>query len=291
MRAVRKSRGRVGGKLEPPGQGRRSRLACPPTDLRERARATSGSKKYVWGRRSRGVSRCAWVSWSRGRQARAAGPRPAQQAHLPTHGPQRKGTCCLRLKKVRVRVGEKERVHAVRGSRGHGGGKLEPPGQGRRSRLACPPTDLRERARAASGSKKYVWGRRSGGYNAVYGSRGHGAGSSRRAKAGAAGSPASRHRTAGGAASGPTAPPPQKKKRGSHEDRSPVSGLGRKRGYGWGCDAGRWKEVDKLQTIKCHTAAQVRHVLLLGHVTPKRSRSRTSKANSVFPHLITANKL
>ena len=26
----------------------------------------------------------------------------------------------------------------------HGGGRVEPPGQGRRSRLTCPPTDLRE---------------------------------------------------------------------------------------------------------------------------------------------------
>ena len=152
MRAMGRPRSRVGGKLEPPGQGRRSRLTCPPTDLRERARATSGSKKHVWGKRSGGI-------------------------------------------------------HAVRGSRGHGGGKLEPPGQGRRSRLTCPPTDLRERARAASGSKKYVWGEKGRRVSTLC------VGpvvmrSSRRAKAGAAGSPASRHRTTG-------AHPPPKKEEGN----------------------------------------------------------------------------
>ena len=195
-------------------------------------------------------------------------------------------------------------MHTVRG---HVGGKVGPPGQGRRSRPACPPADLREGARATSGSKKYGWGGRSGGVYAlcvglvITGE----ARSSHRAKAGAAG-PLAHPRTSEKGHVLPQAQksacggegvevyavwvpwsPLKKKKRGTHEYRSPVSGLGRKRDYSWGAMPAGGKRSTNCKQL--NVTGSFRHVLVLGHVPPKRSRSRTSKATRFF-HLITANK-
>ena len=78
-------------------------------------------------------------------------PGPVQQAHLPTP----------RLWRNAQKVGIREKVygvrHAVHCLVHHRGGKVKPPGQGRRSRLTCPPPDFGEMPQKA-GIREKVYG-------------------------------------------------------------------------------------------------------------------------------------